>query len=116
MLRINISGVNPPLRQAAKRYAQSKLVVYISETMSKFPKLDSGQFAVLMADGATGHVLLESGKLSTGETDQVYKVFSDLELAKSYVTMMQKGNNKLEFVIKDHNQNLVEYIKAPRWI
>ena len=83
--------------------------------MRKFPHLKIGQFAVLMADGATGHVLLESGAPSSSETDEIYKIFSNLQGAIEYIQIKQKENDTWEFVIKNHCETLVRDFAAIRW-
>ena len=83
--------------------------------MRDFPQLKNGQFAVLMADGATGHVLLESGEISTSDMDDIYKVFSGLESATEYILAKQKENDTWEFVVKDDREVLVKYFGAIRW-
>jgi len=83
--------------------------------MRKFPHLNEGQFAVTMADGATGHVLLESGEISMSETDEIYKVFPSVQPAIDYIQTRQKENDTWEFVLKNHREELIKYFEALRW-
>lgn len=58
--------------------------------MRELPKLTLGEFTVLMVDCATGHVLVESGRVSISESDEIYKVFTSVEAAKGYILSKQK--------------------------
>jgi hypothetical protein len=84
--------------------------------MRKFPQLNAGEFAVSMADGATGHILLDSGQISFNDTDNIYKVFSSIENAMEYIKTKQNENDTWEFVLHDHFENMIKYFPAVRWV
>jgi len=62
------------------------------------PKLLPNQFAALMADGATGHVLSTDGEVNRSDVKDVYLIFEDIEKARRFVEDL-----------------LVECHDAPKW-
>lgn len=84
--------------------------------MKKFPILKEGQFAVITADGATGHVLNHNGEIYKNDSaDEVYWIFDNLDLAKDFIKERSKLNDKIEFLIYDKNQTILEFVKANHW-
>jgi len=79
------------------------------------PKLTEGQLAVLMCDGATGHVLTTEGKVYLLDKSPVYFVFDDMNVARNYIRSFQEMNNTLEFTIYDCKDEFVEFWKSPKW-
>lgn len=80
-----------------------------------YPTLTGSQCTVVMADGATGHVLVESGKVSMSNTDVIYKVFDNILQAEEYVKMKQDKNDTWEFGIYDHTKKIIQNFRAKRW-
>ena len=84
--------------------------------MEKFPTLKDGQFAILIADGATGHILNHKGEIYMNNVDDdIYWLFDNIDLAKDFITNRSSQNDKLEFLIYDKNQTIVEFVKANHW-
>ena len=84
-------------------------------SMIKKLLLSSNQFAVLMADGATGHVLTTNGILCLNVDGEVYVVFDDLETARLFIKHKQDKNEKLEFIIYNYKNEVVECWGAKKW-
>jgi len=83
--------------------------------MIERPKLLNGQYAVLAADGATGHVLTTEGELDIGDGKAIFLFFMELNSAKEHIAKNQLDNPTREFVIYDSNYETVEFYKAPEW-
>lgn len=84
--------------------------------MEKFPILKDGQFAVIIADGATGHLLNKKGEIFRDySNDNIYWIFDNLELAKDFISNRSKLDDKIEFLIYDKSQSIIEFIKAKHW-
>ncbi|WP_269225271.1 hypothetical protein [Flavobacterium eburneipallidum] len=82
----------------------------------KFPILKSNQVAVIKADGATGTILNLKGEIyKNGSPENPYIIFESLLLAHEYVGNESRLNDKLEFVIYDNNQNVLDFIKSIHW-
>jgi hypothetical protein len=47
--------------------------------MAKFPTISNNQFALLIADRNTGHVLDFEGNLKLNDAQNIYRVFDSLE-------------------------------------
>jgi hypothetical protein len=83
--------------------------------MRKFPELHLHQYAVLIADGATGNVLTTSGVVSISEKDLVYMIFDTISDAESYVHAMQSTHETWELVLYDHQQTMISYFSSKRF-
>ncbi len=83
--------------------------------MIKEPILSYSQYAVLMADGATGHVLTTEGNLCLNGAGEVYVVFEDLGAARKFIEQKQHENDTWEFVIYNSNNECVEHWEARKW-
>ncbi|HTJ11259.1 MAG TPA: hypothetical protein VL547_04520 [Dinghuibacter sp.] len=79
------------------------------------PKLLPNQFAALMADGATGHVLSTDGEVNRSDVKDVYLIFEDIEKARRFVEDLNKRDDTIEVVIYDSRYELVECHDAPKW-
>ncbi|MFT3793302.1 hypothetical protein [Flavobacterium sp.] len=83
---------------------------------SKYPVLIADQVAVVIADGATGHILNHKLELYKNDTDDaIYRVFDNSVSAKEFINQQSFSNDKLEFIIYDKNQVILEYIEATHW-
>ena len=81
--------------------------------MKKFPILSKEQVAVVIADGATGHVLnLKLEFYKNDSNDEIYSLFDNIDLAKEFINNQSVSNDKLEFLIYDKSQTILEYVKA----
>ena len=49
------------------------------------PQILETQFAVLMADGKTVHVLNINGEVQLSDNSEVYKIFNDLKAARKHI-------------------------------
>ncbi|KAF2511370.1 hypothetical protein EYY60_08030 [Flavobacterium zhairuonense] len=84
--------------------------------MKKFPTLNEKQVVVVIADGATGHVLNIKLELYLNNTeDEIYWLFNNIDLAKEFIQKQSVLNDKLEFLIYDSNESILEYIEAIHW-
>lgn len=79
------------------------------------PEIKEMQFAVLMADGATGIVLTATGQKYLGDNQDVYIIFDDLQSAAQFVTNKQNENDTVEFSVFDSKHELVAYNPAIKW-
>ena len=48
------------------------------------PKILETQFAILMADGATGHVLNVNGEVHLSDNSEAFLIFDNLDLARKH--------------------------------
>ena len=83
--------------------------------MIKEPVLASNQYSVLMADGATGHVLTTNGNVCLNGEGEVFMIFEDLESAILFIKLKQSENDTWEFVIYNYNKECVESFEAIKW-
>lgn len=84
--------------------------------MKKFPILIEEQVAVVIADGATGHVLnIKLEIFMNNSSDEIYLLFNNIDLAKDFVKNQSISNDKIEFLIYDKNQTILEYVEAANW-
>jgi hypothetical protein len=83
--------------------------------MIEGPKLAQGQFAVIMCDGATGHVLTTDEKVYLSDNTPVYFVFNDIDAARNFIQSTQRKNDLLEFSIFDCNYENFEFWSAPQF-
>jgi hypothetical protein len=81
----------------------------------KEPQLKKTQFALLMADGATGHVLTTRGDSYHNDEKEIYLIFDRIEDVHSYIKDIHELRTDVEFNIYNSNQELVEHISAPKW-
>lgn len=73
------------------------------------------QFAVVMADGATGHILTTDGNHCLNGEGEVYVLFENLDAARLFIKQKQDENDTLEFVICNSNNECVEFWEAKKW-
>ncbi|MFH7000143.1 hypothetical protein ACHRVZ_19665 [Flavobacterium sp. FlaQc-57] len=84
--------------------------------MKEFPILSEEQVAVVIADGATGHVLNVKLELYKNDlNDEIYSLFNNIDLAKEFIKNQSISNDKLDFLIYDKNQTVLKYIEATHW-
>lgn len=84
--------------------------------MKKFPILIEEQVAVVIADGATGHVLnIKLEIFMNDSSDEIYSLFNNIDLAKDFVKNQSISNDKIEFLIYDKNQTILGYVEATNW-
>jgi hypothetical protein len=83
--------------------------------MIKEPILSSNQYAVLMADGSTGHVLTTEGSLCINGEGEVYVVFDDLDMARKFIEHKRVENDTWEFAIYNFKNECVEHWEARKW-
>jgi hypothetical protein len=79
------------------------------------PQILETQFAILMADGATGHVLNVNGEVHQSDNSDAYVILDNLDEARKHVVQVQKNNNTIECMIYNSKNELVEFHKAPKW-
>jgi hypothetical protein len=77
--------------------------------------LSEGQVAVLMADGARGHVLTTEGEVYHSDEKETFFVFDNLEAAKHFIEGKQNDNDTVEFYIYDSNYKFLECWEARKW-
>ena len=77
--------------------------------------LSSNQHAVLMADGATGHVLTTKEDVYHSDGSEAYIIFDNLEAAHLFIKRKQvEKNNTLELNIYNSNYGFVKYWEATK--
>jgi hypothetical protein len=81
--------------------------------MKYFPKLEITQVAVMIADGATGHILNTDGSINIdGTEDEIYFIFDNLNSAKKFIRSHSFNNDKVEYVIYDRYETVLEFVEA----
>lgn len=84
--------------------------------MRKFPALKEGGVAVLMADGATGHILNHEYEIYIGSPkDEVYWCFDNLATATAFIKIRSELDKNVEFLVYDENEKIVQFVKATYW-
>ena len=73
------------------------------------PILSEDQVAVIMVDGATGHVLTIEGNVYLDDEQAVYLIFDDLESARQFIDNKREKDNTIDFSVFDFKNNLVYY-------
>ena len=75
--------------------------------MSKFPELDTGQYAVLCAEVETGIVLSTAGARALGDAER-YRTFATAEEAHAFGEGVVAANPQWECAVFNHGGVLVE--------
>jgi hypothetical protein len=79
----------------------------------KFPNLKEHQFSVLMSNSETGIVLnIDLNIHRQDEEKDAYIVFENIEQTKEFINKISLINNKIEFVIYNSKQEVIEFITA----
>jgi len=79
----------------------------------KFPNLKEHQFSVLMSNSETGIVLnIDLDIHRQDEEKDAYIVFENIEQTKEFINKISLINNKIEFVIYNPKQEVIEFIAA----
>jgi hypothetical protein len=73
------------------------------------PRLLENQVAVIMVNGATGHVLAIDGSVYLDDEKEVYFIFDDLESAKQFIDNKREKDNTIDFSVFDFKNNLIYY-------
>ncbi len=82
----------------------------------EFPILKEEQVVVVIADGATGIILNCNGEIYKNDSnDNVYWSFDNIDLAKDFINIKSTQDDKIEFIIYDKNQVVLEFIEATHW-
>lgn len=79
------------------------------------PRLKKFQFALLVADGATGHIYNTDLELFINDGKRTCFIFDNFEAAKDFVTKLANVNDTYEYAIYNGKYELVEHILAKRW-
>ncbi|MFT3981660.1 MAG: hypothetical protein QM687_14390 [Ferruginibacter sp.] len=79
------------------------------------PELKNNQLAVLMADGATGHVLNLDAQISFNEEENIFLIFESIDEVYSFIRKKSAINDTIEFCIYNSKREMIEYIKATRY-
>ncbi len=67
--------------------------------MAKFPTISHKQYALLIADRNTGHVLDFKGNLKLNDAQNIYRVFDSLEEAIYFAKSKIETNKQIECAI-----------------
>ena len=80
----------------------------------KFPTLKENEFTVLMANCETGIVLDVNFNIHQNnmENQEVYSIFENIQQAKEFINRTSEEHDKIEFIIYDSKQEVIEFIKA----
>lgn len=79
------------------------------------PKIKEYQFALIVADGATGNIYNTDFELFLNDGKETYFVFDNLEATKDFVARLAEVNDTYEYAIYNEKYELVEHILAKRW-
>jgi len=79
------------------------------------PILKEHQFALLVADGATGHIYNTDFELFINDGKETYFIFNSFEAAKDFVLALSNVNAAYEYAIYNGKYELVEHILAKKW-
>ncbi|CAD7805318.1 hypothetical protein CHRY9390_01349 [Chryseobacterium aquaeductus] len=79
-----------------------------------FPTLKENEFTVLMANGETGIVLDINFNVyqNNNENQHVYSIFDNIQEAREFINGISGEYDKIEFIIYNSKQEVVEFIKA----
>lgn len=79
----------------------------------KFPNLKENQFSVLMSNSETGIVLnIDLTIHRQNEEKSAYSVFESMEQTKEFINKISLVNDKIEFIIYNSKEQVVEFITA----
>lgn len=80
----------------------------------KYPTLKEDEVAVLMANCETGIVLDVKFNIYQNnlEIQDVYSVFKNFQQAKEFINRISEKHHKIEFIIYNSKQELLEFVKA----
>jgi hypothetical protein len=77
-----------------------------------FPKINNNQFAVLICQSNTGHILDENlNRYKETKSSNIYFIFDNLENAYQFIEARKRAN--VDFEIFDNNRKSVEIISIP---
>ena len=86
----------------------------MAEVPQTFPDLRSGQVAILMAEAATGIVLMPSGeRMLRACPVERFQVFDSLEEARSVCEKRVGADPKVEFLLFDAEGEYIDAVRAP---
>lgn len=81
--------------------------------MQDFPKINKGQYVLLISNSSTGVVL--NTQLETYREDikngSIYTVFENINDIEEQIIVLKEKNSDLEFVIYDENKNVIKYVE-----
>lgn len=83
--------------------------------MNEGPKLKENQFALMMADGSTGHVLTTEGCIYLNDEAEIYMVFNDLKSVNEFIVTKHAEDNSIDLSIYNNEYKLIEFKSAPKW-
>jgi hypothetical protein len=92
-----------------------EIVQSLKYLMMQRPPLSDNQFAVSMADGATGHVLTIDGEIFLNDGKETFIVFDTMEAARLFIEGKQSENDTLEFYIYNSNYEFMGFWEAKKW-
>lgn len=79
----------------------------------KFPNLKAHQLSVLMSNSETGIVLDINLNVHRQDKEKTaYSIFENMEQVKEFIHKISLINNKIEFVIYNSKQQVVEFVAA----
>jgi hypothetical protein len=76
-----------------------------------FPKLQTGQHAVITAEVSTGIVLRLDGQRRQGNDGEAWRVFDSLSAAREFAVAEVAKNPAVEFGIYDEKQQSVQVVR-----
>ena len=84
----------------------------------KFPELLGNQFALLMANIQTGHVLKKDHSLflANSDTEAIFEVFDAFDRAKNFAQKKISEYPQIECVIYDHANKALYYCSKDKQI
>jgi hypothetical protein len=83
--------------------------------MENKPNLQETEFAILMAEGATGCILNTDGTIYQSDEKEIYIIFTCIDLANKFITEKQSIDNTIDFSIFNNKYELINFHRATKW-
>ena len=90
-------------------------MIFKFKSMITRPELEEAQFALLITDGQTGHVLTKDLQIYRNDGKEIYQVFNSIESVNDYIKKIQAENDALEFSIYSGDYVLIDFRKSSKW-
>jgi len=76
----------------------------------KFPELNEGEVALMMADRNTGIVLNEDFKYATDPSQKVYRIFDNIDDALEYAKVLIAEKKTVECYVYERGEKLLYFL------
>jgi surface antigen len=78
------------------------------------PNLESTQFALIVADSMTGHVLNANFQVYIGDDSATYFIFDDLKSVRDFINQVNGNNHTYDYAIYNSDYDLVDFIRVKK--